>query len=151
MNRTTSIWLGVGVAIGSLIILGLWPSVNRGRELSNRLVCQANMQAIDAAMRLSPGDESVPSAARIDRLAQLGHIQEKQTICPSSGTDQRTYRIVGGATLSASSLPGAVVMFEPNSNHGGMGGNILFADGHAAFHTGSEYDAIVGTAGGAGE
>ncbi len=131
--------------------MGLWLWANRVRELSNRLACQANMKAIVEAMKIAINTASVPVVPSIDQLVQLGHIKRKQTLCPSSRADQCTYRWVANAARSASSRPGAVVMSEPKSNHGGLGGNLLYADGHAAFHIGEQYDAIVAKAGDRGD
>ena len=139
MRRLTVIAIAV-VVIG-LFLSVLVPTVSRLHELSKRLTCQSNMKAIATGLKLYAGDPSFSSRVTIDWLVQEGHITPDQMLCPSSGLTVSNYVL---AQHLRPDLPAdAVILYEPKSNHGGEGGNILFADGHASFVRGEEYDRLI--------
>ena len=133
------------LCMGSAMVSILVPSLSRARELSKRLVCASNMKAIGTAWKTYASDHPGEGIPSLDWLIDKGSIAPNQIICPSSGLTESNYVIVryepGGSDRTTDSK--VVVMYEPKTNHGGEGGNFLFADGHVSFVRVPEYDQLV--------
>ena len=72
----------------------------------------------------------------VGQLVQHRVNPKDRLICPSSGLQHSNYMIVRPTPPIDNRT---VVVYEPKSNHGD-GGNFLFADGHASFINGKQYD-----------
>lgn len=131
--------------MGGTMLSILLPSLSRARELSKRLVCASNMKAIGAAWKTYASDHPGEGIPTLDWLIDRGSMAPNQVICPSSDLTESNYVVVryepGDADRGMDNR--AVVMYEPASNHGGEGGNFLFADGHASFVRVPEHDQLV--------
>jgi prepilin-type processing-associated H-X9-DG protein len=127
----------------ALLISLLLPSLSSARELSKRMVCQANMRGIYTTMKIYTDDDPGEGQATLDDLVTTGYITSRQLICPSSGLNTSNYIIVSYPSDPSSLDCDAVIMYEPKSNHGGEGGNVVFVDGHASFVGGAEYDRLI--------
>lgn len=122
----------------------LWIGLNaafNARELQRRLVCGANLKGIGATFKiygLEGWDGKTPA---VEWLIARGCIEPRQAICPSSNLSQSNYVLV---PLRSEDLISnrAVIAYEPRSNHRD-GGNAVFADGHAEFLRGDDYDRLV--------
>ena len=102
----------------------------RGRELQRRLVCIENLKRFAT----SP--------------AATGKLDPQSLICPSSGSSTCNYVLVPlrqGVPIDDR----AVIAYEPKSNHGGEGGNVVYADGRASFVPVPVYDELVSSLDGA--
>jgi len=127
--------------------LALWVGLHgaiRARELQRRLVCVANIKGIgtSAMIYATEWDGTTPIA---DWLVKTALIGPKSAKCPCA--DHPNYVVV----TAALDTPNAdrpldnrmVIAYEPKSNHGGEGGNVLFGDGHASFVRVPAYDELV--------
>ena len=118
------------------------PSLSRARELSKRLVCASNMKAIGTAMHLYASDFGEEGEIEIDWLVEQEYLTHEETICPSSDLEVSNYILVRHPA-SEEMDNRTVIIYEPKSNHGGEGGNFLFADGHMMFYRAEGYDELV--------
>ena len=146
---------GRGLAIGGLIcgaasfvvapmmIAILLPSLSRARELSKRLVCQSNMKGIALTIEMYQmdfPDQGIPS---LDFLVAEEYLTPERTLCPSADISESNYVILPAEHWGPDAGDRAVVMYEPKSNHADEGGNVVYADGHAEFLRGEDYDEML--------
>lgn len=148
INRRPSEYKGMGMAVGGIctggtsllitliLIAILLPSLSRARELSNRVVCSANMRQFGTGMYLyAQSDYYGWFPPNLETLLSEGHVTENQFACPSSNAVVReldgSYEYI--ASQTGSSNPNNVVMYEKEGCHNGEGSNVLFQDGRVQF------------------
>lgn len=136
----------VAVGLGTLVIVLLVPTLRRTRELNRRLICGSQLKGIVTAFKIyaNDNDSEFASTGAIESLIGRGDLSREQTVCPGSGLSTSNYLIVPLSWAEPADNR-TVVAYEPKSNHGD-GGNFLYADGHAAFAKGDEYDRLVAEA-----
>lgn len=114
----------------------------RSVELRKRLICTSNIKNVGTTLKIYSVADQGSLDTYIEWAVASGLIDPSSTICPSSGLSKCNY--VWIPPLDTASIESnAVIMYEPKSNHRGEGGNILFADGHAEFVRGAEYDRLI--------
>lgn len=152
LRKSNKTGTGRGMAIAGIIIGGIWlllvpsillPSLARAREKANQIKCAHNLRSIGQSAMLYAQDNlrlGGPYGPGFDRLVQTQAISTQVFQCPSdssAGTGQLTggpcSYIWLGQNLKMSSNPQCVLAYEPLSNHGREGSNLLFADGHVEF------------------
>mgnify|MGYP001594172581 FL=1 len=122
----------------------LWIGLNaiiNARELQLRMICGANLKGIGAAFKfysLEGWDGKTPA---VEWLIARGCVEPRQAICPSSNLSQSNYVLVPPLPDGPIS-DRTVIAYEPRANHRD-GGNAVFADGHAEFLRGDDYDGLV--------
>lgn len=124
-----------------LLVSILLPSLSRARELSKRLVCASNMKGIGTTLMIYANDHPGQGVPTLDYLVAQGEITAKQLICPSSGVNTTNYVVVTNTEGVVDNR--TPFMYEPLSNHGDEGSNILFADGHVTFVRVPEYEDLM--------
>lgn len=141
--RRSRVRIAIIVLFVVVALLFVVRTVINARELQLRLVCGSNLKGLATTFKIysreNDWDEKKPP---IEWLITKGYIEPRQAICPSSGGLQSNYILVpppAGGWISNN----AIMAFEPKSNHGD-GGNVVFADGHAAFLRGDDYDKLIG-------
>ncbi len=117
-------------------------SLARARELSKRIVCATNMEAIGVAMGQYAADNNFQGQIGLDELIHGGYLTRDQTICPASGLDLSNY-IVARRPAQERPANETILVYEPLSNHGGEGGVFLYGDGHVMFNLRPLYDELV--------
>ncbi len=133
---------GASLLFLPVLIAILLPSLSRARELSKRLVCQSNLQAITLATKLYLADTDMTSIP-IQVLIDEAYLEPRNTTCPAVQDIGSNYVILG-MPADPGADPRAVIAYEPKSNHGDEGGNIVFADGHVEFIKGQRFDDLIG-------
>lgn len=123
-----------------LMISILLPSLARARELSKRLVCGTNLKAIGAALHTYSTDFAGQGVPTVDDLVRVGLLTDTESRCLNK--DERNYVILRHP-LPPEDTGFRVIAYEPKSNHGDEGGNILFHDGSVRFLKRGEYEAVV--------
>ncbi len=126
----------------ALVVFLVRPAVLEWRDLSNRVVCANNLASFSAAWKLYTLESLPPGVSWTEWLVENGHITRKQTIYPSSGLNESNYILVTYPPEHSVDNT-TVIAYEPKSNHGGEGGNFLFADGHVSFIRVPAYDELV--------
>jgi prepilin-type processing-associated H-X9-DG protein len=134
------------VVTGLVLWVGLHGAI-RARELQRRLVCASNLKGIATSSKIyGPGWDGTGSF--FEWLVATGQVDRRSLICPSSGLPTSNYIVVPVVPppLDGPIDDRAVIAYEPKSNHGGEGGNVVFADGHASFIRVPEFDELVRSA-----
>lgn len=128
-------------------------SLAQAKEKANQIKCASNLRQIGMAAQLYAQDNlrlRGPYGPGFDKLVQTQPISPEVFKCPSdssSGTEQLTGNpcsyIWLGQNLNVSSNPNCVLAYEPLTNHGNVGSNFLFADGHVEFIVAKDAAGIV--------
>ena len=111
------------VLVFLIVCLGAAIVVPQARELSRRLECANHLKQLCTSVTGSEWPLDDPEA---DLRAFL-----EQARCPNGG-GRYIFPIVSRSE-SRNVDPSMVLAYEPLSNHGGTGGNVLFSDGHSEF------------------
>jgi len=127
------------VVVVFVVVLMTW----QGRERTHRLTCGANMKAIGAALAVYCASYPGSTASSLEQLAEEGLLPREVMTCPSSSRAASNYIVVWENVMGNPLANDAIIVYEPKSNHGGDGGNVLFADGHVSFMVGPEYDRLL--------
>jgi len=130
--------LGVAGFVGAILI------VNRLTIRSNtppRVVCAANLGHIGRSCWTYAESSNGMMPSSLDLLTQGGRralCLPKQLVCLTCG---RKYDYIPGRTIHDD--PRTVLAYEPLSNHGGTGANVLRVDGSVKWMGKNEYDKVM--------
>jgi prepilin-type processing-associated H-X9-DG protein len=129
---------------GLVLWVGLHGAI-RARELQRRLACASNLKGIAASSKTCDGPVGDGTGSFFEWLVATGQVDRRSLICPSSGLPTSNYIVVPVVPRPQDGPIDhrAVIAYEPKSNHGGEGGNVVFADGRASFIRVPEFDELV--------
>lgn len=128
--------------IAATVLYVGWHGALLGWEQQRRLTCAAVLQRFAAAARVYAQEVSPPTASSLTQtMIERKWIEPKNAVCPSYPGAMSNYVLV--VPIASATESRTIVAYEPKSNHGGGGGNIVFADGHSSFVRGEDYDRLV--------
>lgn len=126
--------IGVGTGVNEALMISiLLPSLSRARELSKRLVSQANLKGIGTACYLYAEDHGNKLPDSLDQLVEGGYIVEKQLNAPSAGPGVRSYTYVADIPVDMPNPQAVILAYEEYPGMTDEGANVLFLDGHVEF------------------
>lgn len=129
-------WKGLrGPSVGlivllAIIVVGVLSA--RSRAMSQRLICGSQLKGFGTACKLYAAGSDADPAEVVAGLIRSGAVTEAQTRCSVSGKPYRL-NLAGMQSAETDPSPQTIVAWEDPANHGGQGGNVLYADGHATF------------------
>jgi hypothetical protein len=147
------------VVFAAVGLIGLLYRANAGCtdcEPADRIKCASNLKQIGLAVSMYAKDHGGRYPDRFEDLIVAEDIGSEVFVCPKSDDTPAKGRSVAemvgnlsaGGHLSYVYLgkgwdvktvnPSAVLAYEPLSNHDGLGGNILYGDGHFEFMNGGD-------------
>jgi prepilin-type processing-associated H-X9-DG protein len=159
------LWLFGILAVLFLIDVLFLPSISRPRPMSNRIKCQSNLRQIGQAIVMYANENHGAYPDSFATLLANEDITASVFVCPESNDTDATgpttqafvtnltagghlsYIYVGAGWTTATTPANAVVAYEPLTNHGGTGMNVLFGDGHVDWLTPAQAKAILAKAG----
>lgn len=143
------------VAYGLLMVSILVPSLSRARETAQRVQCASNMRQIGMAILLYTNENRGEYPPKLEDLLLTQDINSLVFVCPSTNdtaapgatgpaqapnlsTGGHLSYVYVGAGLTNSTSAETIILYEPMTNHGGDGMNVLYGDGHVEFQTQAE-------------
>jgi prepilin-type processing-associated H-X9-DG protein len=133
----------VTMLLGPCMLSILLPSLNRAREMANRVKCASNMRQIGQDLMLYANANRGQYPPDLDTLLKNGTLTSAEYVCPSSNDTPAPAGtpLTAGAHLSYVYVPGqnsqapsnAVLLYENMTDHRNDGTNVLFGDGHVQF------------------
>jgi hypothetical protein len=151
----TGLVLGIaGTLFSTLGISILLPSLNRAREMANRIKCQSNLSLIGKSIHLYTNENQGAFPPDLATLARTQEVEAVYFVCPSSdhaaAADHTSIESGGhcsyvylgkGKTYNTRGWDG-IVAFEDGDHHQGEGMHVLWTDGRVEFVDKAEADKI---------
>ena len=119
--------------------INIYPSLFRypSQVRAVRVACAGNLKNIGLGLKMYAADHDAIYPRRLVDAGRYLAYQPALFVCPSSGTTTGRFETVDEwldyvyvKGLAESVPPDSVLMYCHPKNHGGVGGNVLFADGH---------------------
>jgi prepilin-type processing-associated H-X9-DG protein len=149
----------LGLLVGPVVLIAiLLPSLNRAREVANRVKCASNMRQIGQAIQLYANQyhgEYPPDLPTLLKAESV--ISPNVFVCPSSNDTNATgpgdldsgghdsYVYLGKGLTTSIADPTLPVLYEVDTHHVN-GANFLFTDGHVEFMNKNQEAAILSRA-----
>jgi len=136
----------VGLIAVAAVLAVITRAGERSTELSRRLECQARLKHLGTVFEIyrSENPQWWPQSSEeaVQSLLDAGLVTEDTSRCPNGG--QYLFLIPPTRPEAQAVTDSRVVwIYEPVSNHGGEGGNLLFMDGHGDFMRVPGYHAVL--------
>jgi len=138
----------IGMAEGPMLISILLPSLNRSREMANRVKCASNERQIGQGILLYSNDHKGPYPPDLGTLIKEEDMTAAVFICPDSNVtvpanltqpddiaawvNKNSSYVYLGAGMKQGEDPTTIVLYEKPENHHD-GSNVLYGDGHVEF------------------
>ena len=135
-------FLIISLTVAATAYVGIHGAI-RGWELQRRLICTSNIKSLGTSAKIyfaSGWDGATPA---LDWLVRNEPATAQQIKCPSATQPNYVIVLPSGPPGSDPIDNQSIIAYEPKSNHGGEGGNVLFADGHASFVRIPTYDEMI--------
>jgi prepilin-type processing-associated H-X9-DG protein len=135
-----------------LFVIARIPYMGRPSEAAQRVKCGSNLRQIGQAIALFAHANGGSFTPDFETLLLSEDITFEVMVCPSSGDTKApgpttrstignlrgkpghcSYVYAGRGLTTATVTAAHVVAYEPPTNHGGDGMNVLFGDGHVEF------------------
>ncbi len=142
----------LSVAAPALGVSVLLPSLNRSREMANRVKCASNMRQIGTGMLLYANENRGNYPKDLGELLRTQDIGIDVFVCPSGfvsippevrgmnpeqqakWVNENSPYVYLGAGKNNQKMPAdEMILYERFDDHGSDGGNVLFGDGHVEF------------------
>jgi hypothetical protein len=117
------------VFILPLSVSAVLPSLNRAREIANRVQCAQHLRTIHTALTTWSGTNNGAYPQTLDTLVVSGLLLPTDIVCPDAPTTSTNYILVATDNRSA---PDTIIVYEPLTNHAD-GINVLCASGKVLF------------------
>jgi len=143
-SRSRRLKLGVILVVVGVVVWVGGHGALRGWENQRRLVCASLLKNLAATAKLyAAATESAAPQPVVDVLIAQGLIDREKTFCPGNYGAGSNYVVIFPRPAAGETGDRIVIAFEPVSNHGGEGGHVVFADGHARFVLQPDYDRLI--------
>ena len=136
----------------------LAPLLNSPHPQSPRVRCASNLRQIGQGIQMYANDHAGKLPDDFSTLLEAEDLSPEVFVCPEGtatppsgpttqaimaamkkpGAVSYIYLVKGLTSADLNQNPDIVLAYEPLSNHGGSGMNVLFGDGHVEFLTRSE-------------
>ncbi|MFW6154969.1 MAG: hypothetical protein ACOC95_07130 [Planctomycetota bacterium] len=137
-----------GGLMALLVISILLPALGRAKQMAKATICASHLQNIGQSVMIYQMDNRDTFPPDLSILSPEGYIDDPETLqCPAAPSSGGGGYFYVAPQMSAELMPSpstTILACDRRGNHGDLGRNVLFADGHVELLREPEFQTLLG-------